>query len=177
MVTLHSTYPYGGAAHDAPLAFKPYRRMLPGINPLRGPRWPEITEAMPVTVAALYFVAHLLFLRLLRISRVSRWVVYTLPRWKTRPKDSLTTSTGAKPGGSGTVSKRLPRYADMSRSASAWRSPWCGGGKSPARKLLCGAECVMDSKWSDADGAVQVRFRHGGPVAEREPEPRFSRGG
>jgi DNA invertase Pin-like site-specific DNA recombinase len=42
----------------------------------------------------------------------------------------------------------------------------CGGGKSLARKLLCGAECVMDSKWSDADGKAQVRFHSGGASAD-----------
>jgi hypothetical protein len=89
-----------------------------------------------------------------------------LSRWKTRPKDSPTSFTGAKPGGSGTVSKRLPRYADMSRSASAWKSPWCGGGQSLARKLLCGAECVMDLKWSDGDGKAQVRFHSGAASAD-----------
>jgi hypothetical protein len=96
----------------------------------------------------------------------SWWFMYTPARWKTRPEDSLTNSTGAKPGGIGTASKRLPRYADMSRSASAWKSPWCGGGKSLARKLLCGAECAMDLKWSDADGKAQVRFHSGGASAD-----------
>jgi hypothetical protein len=89
-----------------------------------------------------------------------------LSRWKTRPGHSPTNFTGAKPGASGTASRSSPRYADTSRSASAWRSPWCGGGKSPARKLLCGAECVMDLKWSCADGKAQVRFHLGGASAD-----------
>jgi hypothetical protein len=49
----------------------------------------------------------------------------------------------------------------MSRSANAGKLPWCAGGKSLARKLLCDGECVIDSKWSDADGEAQVRFRLG----------------
>jgi hypothetical protein len=140
--------------------------VLPGSIPLRGPCWREIVETLPIGMAGCHLAVHLLFLRLLLISRVSRWVVYTLPRWKTIAEDSPTTFSGAKPGSSGTVSKRLPRYADMSRSASAWKSPWCADGKSPARKLLCGAECVMDAKWSDADGWAQVRFHSGGASAD-----------
>jgi hypothetical protein len=41
-------------------------------------------------------------------------------------------------------------------SASARKSPWCGGRKSLARKLLSGAECVMDLKWSGADGKAHL---------------------
>lgn len=46
---------YGWAVQDAALAFKPYRCMLPGSNPLRGPCWREITETLPITNGSVAF--------------------------------------------------------------------------------------------------------------------------
>ena len=44
-----------GGLSDAALVFKPYRRMLPGIKPLRGPCWREITETLPITNGSVAF--------------------------------------------------------------------------------------------------------------------------
>jgi hypothetical protein len=96
--------------------------------------------------------------------------MYTPARWNIRPRGA-SIFTGAKPGSSGTVSKRLPRYEVLSPSASTTKSPSCAERKSPARKLLCAVKCVIDSKWSDADGRAQVRFRSGGASVDDEGDP------
>jgi hypothetical protein len=119
-------------------------------------------EILPITITTWHLAVHLLFLRI-RLFQAFREGLCILPsRWKTRPEQSPTNFTGAKPGGSGIVSKRLPRYADMSRSASVWKSPPCAETKSRARRLLCAVKCVIGSKWRGEGGADQVRRRHGG---------------
>jgi hypothetical protein len=136
---------------------------------VRGPRWPEITETLPITMAASHLAAHLLLVRLLSVPSVSCWFLYILIRWKVR-KGSLTNSIGAEPGVSGTASRSLPRHADISHCAIAEKLPLCRGNKSPGQSLTCGAVCAMDRKWRCGGGTVQVQCRPGGPEASADGE-------
>lgn len=105
--------------------------------------------------------AHLLLVRSLLLSSLSRWLLYILIQWKVRPRGSPINSTGAKPGASGTVSGNLPRCGDISHSAVAEKSHSCRGSKSPGPRLACDATCAMEWRWRYEGGPAQARRHHG----------------
>jgi hypothetical protein len=88
--------------------------MLPGITTHRATlAGGGIVETVPIGMAGVHLAVPLLFLGLL-YQGFRGGLCILRSRWKTRPKESLTTFTGAKPGGSGTVSRRLPGSVDVS---------------------------------------------------------------
>jgi hypothetical protein len=131
-----------------------------GARPLLAGR--ETTERN-VTMAPWHFFTHLLLVWLLPVSSISSWLLYILIRRILRPRGSLTNCIGAEQGASGTASRSLPRYADMSHSAEAEKSHLCRGSKSPGRRLTCVAASAMEWKWRSGVGAAQIPFRPGGP--------------
>jgi hypothetical protein len=54
-----------------PLWTKPYRQMLPGLIRCADLAGREITETLPITMAAWHFAVHLLLVRLLLVSSIS----------------------------------------------------------------------------------------------------------
>jgi hypothetical protein len=130
-----------------------------GARPLLAGR--ETTERN-VTMAPWHFFTHLLLVWLLPVSSISSWLLYILIRRILRPRGSLTNCIGAEQGASGTASRSLPRYADMSHSAEAEKSHLCRGSKQIARPeadLRCG-EC-------DGVEMAQRGWRGSDPVSSR----------
>jgi hypothetical protein len=71
---------------------------------------------------------------------------------------------------SGTASRSLPRYADISRYANAGKSHSFRDSRSTAPILPCGAACAMELRWRCGAGKVQSRLRHGGLEASVDEE-------
>jgi hypothetical protein len=112
-------------------------------------------------MAPWHFFTHLLLVRLLPVSgHFVMAFVYSDPM-DTTPEGLPDKLYWRRVGASGTASRSLPRYADMSHSAEAEKSYLCRGSKSPGRRLTCVAASAME--WMRRCGAghgAQARRRH-----------------